>query len=277
MRNQSFSDPEISFGVLADLQYCDADPLKDRHFRNSKHKLARIIEDFNNQKLDFIINLGDTIDRDWISYNEILPLFKEFQSPVYHVLGNHDYEVEDYRKSQVPESIGTDKYYDFSINSWRFIILDGNEISTYANIAGSENYLKAEKLLAEQNVNSNFWNGGIGNERLTWLKEKLQKASKNHEKAVLFCHFPIYPADRHNLLNDCELLDIIHQHSCVKAWFNGHNHHGNYGMLHDTHFVNVKGIVETEAATAYSIVHLHNDRLEIHGKGDEISARLIIE
>jgi len=277
MRNQSFSDPEISFGVLADLQYCDADHFKDRHFRNSKHKLARIIEDFNNQKLDFIINLGDTIDRDWISYNEILPLFKEFQSPVYHVLGNHDYEVEDYRKSQVPESIGTDKYYDFSIGNWRFIVLDGNEISTYANLAGSENYVKAEKLLTEQNVNSNFWNGGIGNEQLIWLKEKLQKAGKNHEKVVLFCHFPLYPVDRHNLLNDFELLDIIHQHSCVKAWFNGHNHHGNYGMLHDTHFVNVKGIVETETATAYSIVHLHNDHLEIHGKGDEISARLIIE
>ena len=274
MKNQQKEIAEISFGVIADLQYCDADPYLNRYFRNATKKLRKSIAEFNTHDLQFIINLGDTIDRKWESFDEILPYFKSAKSMVYHVLGNHDYEVDDALKSQVPARIGTERYYDFSINPWRFIVLDGNEISTYANLEGTENFMKAEKLLARQVVNANFWNGAIGEDQLSWLDKKLAKANKNHEKVVIFCHFPIYPAHKHNLLNDSELLQILEKYNCVNAWICGHNHHGNYGMYHNLHFINLKGIVDTEHELAFGIISLTKDSLILKGHGSEVSARL---
>jgi hypothetical protein len=271
-------DSPISFGVIADLQYCDADPEHDRYFRNSPKKLMSAISEFNKNKLQFIINLGDTIDRNWKSFDGIIPIFKYAQVPVHHVLGNHDYEIEDDFKKQVPVKIGTERYYDFSINGWLFIILDGNEISTYAHPESAEGHLKGKMLLKkleDQGVmNANFWNGGIGQEQLKWLESCLSKADKNEEKVIIFCHFPIYPEHRHNLLNDREILNLIINYDCFKCWINGHNHDGNYGMYHNKHFVNLKGMVDTEFESAFSIIELYDDHLRINGSGNEISARL---
>ncbi len=213
------------------------------------------------------------IDRHWKSYDEILPLFDKLKTPVYHVLGNHDYEVENQYKSIVHKKIGTKRFYDFSIAKWRFIVLDGNEISTFANSAGSPHFLKAEKQLADmeaQNlVNANFWNGGIGRQQQEWLENTLANASDNHENVIIFCHYPIYPEDKHNLLNDKMILETITYYDCVKAWFNGHNHVGNYGIFKNIHFINVNGIVETESELAFSIVDIQENTMRIKGFGSE--------
>jgi hypothetical protein len=71
-----------------------------------------------------------------------------------------------------------------------------------------------------------------------------------------------------------EILEILGQYDCVKLWFNGHNHHGNYGAYHNIHFVNVKGMVETEYDVAFCIVQLSDDTIKINGFGTEISAKL---
>ena len=269
-------DKIIAFGAVADLQYCDADPQANRFFRNAPIKLSSAMEAFNKNGLDFVMSLGDTIDGEWNSYDGILPQFNACGSKVYHVLGNHDYEVEDQYKSRIHTRIGTAKYYDFSLKNWRFIVLDGNEISTYANIKESENYQLAERYLGESKVNSNFWNGGIGQEQLVWLGQRLDHATEQTENVLIFCHFPIYPSHRHNLLNDTEVLSILKDYECTKAWICGHNHNGNYGRIGDIHFISLKGIVETENETAFSIFSLFDDRIEIQGFGSEISARLSI-
>ncbi|MCG8308479.1 MAG: hypothetical protein MI975_13885 [Cytophagales bacterium] len=267
---------EILFGAIADLQYCDADPEINRYFRNAPKKLSKAIREFNKHNLAFTVNLGDTIDRNWESFDVILPHFERCDSKVYHVLGNHDYEVKDEFKAEVHTRIGTSKYFDFAIDNWQFLILDGNEMSTYANPKGSENYLIAENFLAENKVNSNFWNGGIGKEQLNWLKEKLEYASKSNRTVIIFCHFPIFPAHKHNLLNDWEVLQLIGDYNCVKAWICGHNHDGNYGRYAHIHFINLKGIVDTENETAFSVFRLSPEKIEILGFGSEISAKLIL-
>lgn len=269
---------KVYFGIVADLQYCDAPSFKNRYFRNSPDKLKKATVEFNKQNLDFVINLGDLIDRDWQSYNEILPLFENIKAPVYHVLGNHDFEVEDQYKPDAHKKLGLRKYYDFSMENWRFIVLDGNEISTYANHEDSIEYKKAEKLLLElekkNRANANFWNGGIGKSQLYWLSQTLADATKRHQKSMIFCHFPVFPEDRHNLLNDLELLNVLEKQDGIKAWFGGHNHHGNYGQYKNIHFVNVKGMVETEFESSFCLVQLSDDSIKIKGFGSEISATL---
>ena len=50
---------------------------------------------------------------------------------------------------------------------------------------------------------------------------------------------------------------------------NGHNHKGNYAVQKGTHYVNFKGMVETETESAYAIVSCYSDRVEIEGFGLE--------
>ena len=51
----------------------------------------------------------------------------------------------------------------------------------------------------------------------------------------------------------------------------------NYGLFEDIHFMNVKGMVEGENDLAWSVVHIFENRIEITGLGNEISARLIVQ
>jgi manganese-dependent ADP-ribose/CDP-alcohol diphosphatase len=269
-------DSQISFGLLADLQYCNSDPAYNRFFKNSPDKLRKALNEFGRHKLDFIIQLGDLIDHDEQSFQGILPLFDQVKVPLYHVLGNHDYEVSEAYKTKVPDVLSTDRFYNFKLGNWRFIVLDGNEISTFANNKNSENYKEAEKILTAENkpVNANFWNGGIGKKQLKWLNSILEDASENDENVMIFCHYPIFPSHRHNLLNDKEVLELIGKYHCVKAWFNGHNHNGNYGQSENIHFINMKGMVETENKYAFSVVTLGKPGIIIDGYGSECSAKL---
>lgn len=280
MNSQVDPSLKVSVGVVADLQYCDAAPFKDRYYRNSISKLNYAIEVFNSNPLDAIFNLGDTIDHDWSSFEAILPVFEKLKAPVYHVLGNHDFEVADIYKALVPEKIGAKKYYDFGIGNWRFAVLDGNEISTFSTPENSKEYILAEKLLAEmageQKINANFWNGAIGDNQFDWLQKVLEKATANHEKVLVFCHFPVFPKHRHNLLNDEKLVQELQKYSCVKACFSGHNHHGNYGFSGGIHFVNLKGMVESEHEMAFSLIELSSDAIVVKGFGSESSYELDI-
>jgi len=271
---------KITFAVVSDLQYAPLPPIKNRHFANGKSKLLQALSAINNRNVDFLINLGDTIDRGFDNFSEILPIFYKADMPVYHVLGNHDYEVEDSLKSRVPTAFGIANYYHFSIKQWRFIVIDGNELSTFANLPGSPNHNAAEKLLkdleTDQCVNAHFWNGGIGERQLKWLIATLREATDNEENVVIFCHYPLFPLDKHNLLNAAEVMKIIIDYPCMKAWFCGHNHHGNYGMHSDIHFINVKGMVEGEFDNAWSIVSLDNQCISMEGFGNEISAKFVL-
>jgi len=273
-------DSQITFAIVSDLQYAPVKPAKNRYFANSSLKLDDVVAVVNERKPDFLINLGDTIDRGFENFDEILKHFERVNVPVFHVLGNHDYEVDDASKSSVPDKLSMNRYYQFSMGKWRFIVLDGNEISTFANQADSSNHNEAEKLLTTmekgQQVNAHFWNGGIGQVQLQWLETMLQEATDNMESAIIFCHYPLFPPDKHNLLNATEVLKIVAKYPCAKACFSGHNHHGNYGMHGNTHFINVKGMVESEFDTAWCFVSLSDTELRIDGFGTEISARLQI-
>lgn len=61
-----------SFGVVADPQYADIPDRGRRSYRASVGRLTEAVADFNRRDLDFCVNLGDAIDRDWGSFDAIL-------------------------------------------------------------------------------------------------------------------------------------------------------------------------------------------------------------
>jgi hypothetical protein len=58
---------------------------------------------------------------------------------------------------------------------------------------------------------------------------------------------------------------------------NGHNHTGNYALQNGIHFVNLKGMVETENENAFSVVSFTGQKIEIKGFGREANRLLVFD
>ena len=260
---------KFSFGAIADCQYCAGPNRGSRHYASSAGKLKECVAELNKHDLEFVIHLGDFIDRDYSSFDKVLPIYQSLQMPAYHALGNHDFEVADELKGKVVERMGMEsKYYEFSVEDWRFIVLDGNDVSFHAYPKNSPKYKDAERYYRENKIRSPRWNGAVGSEQVAWLRKILQKAEKQKEKVAVFCHFPVYPADPHNLWNAGEIISLLEKFSCVKAYINGHNHKGKYGQKDGIHYLTLKGMVETED-NAYSIISVAENCLDLKGYGRE--------
>ena len=164
-------------------------------------------------------------------------------------------------------------YYDFSQQGMRFVVLDTNDLSLYANPVGSEKYQHAKTVLDVLNWtgadNAQSWNGGVDSVQMAWLQDVLSRSVKAQEKVVVIGHHPIAPLNMHNAWNDEALIKMLESAGNVVAYFNGHNHVGNYAEKNGIHYVNFKGMVETADTNAYSIIQVYPDRLEIKGYGRE--------
>lgn len=264
---------QISFGVFADCQYCDCETLNNRFYRNSLQKLEKAITHFNqNKNLEFVVNLGDLIDRDFASFTPLNPVLQKSNKTIYHLPGNHDFEVEPEHLGKVPKELGlSEMYYSLIKKGWMFVFMDGTDISLFS--ANKKKVKLAEemsaKLKAEGKPNYHPWNGGIGKQQLNWLSNQLQQAKSKNLNVAIFCHYPLLPFESHALWNQAEVLEILNQYTGVKLWMNGHNHAGNYAFQNGIHFVNLKGMVETETENAYAEVILSGNAIEIKGLGRE--------
>ncbi|MGB3585141.1 MAG: metallophosphoesterase [Tunicatimonas sp.] len=273
-------EPIFSFGVIADVQYCDCPPTEVRFYRKSTDKLEECLTMLNKQDLAFTLDVGDLIDRDYPSFEIILQEYQQAKAQIYRTLGNHDYSVEPEWLADVPKRIGlpASGYYDFVHDNWRFIVLNGTEVSTYAHPPGSEAFQQAEKLMEELEKEGKSWakpwNAGVSNQQLRWLEQRLKKARRANQKVIVMGHYPLYPEDPHNLWNAEEVITALEQSGNVMAYFNGHNHAGNYGQKKGIHYLNFKGMVDTPDQNTFAAVHVHTDHLQVQGFGREDSREL---
>ena len=97
--------PLFRFGAVADCQYCDKTSGK-RKYDLSPKKLSACVKHYNKLNLSFVVHLGDFIDRDFESFDKVVPIYNRLKAPHYHVLGNHDFEVADDKKALVPAKLG---------------------------------------------------------------------------------------------------------------------------------------------------------------------------
>lgn len=276
-------DALFRFGIIADPQYAPFPPKPGgtRYYANSLWKLDQALKALNDEPLEFVATLGDIIDRHWDSFGDILPIYDQLEHPSFLVLGNHDFEVgQDYLRAVI-RTVGLEKsYYDFTGGGYRFLVIDGNDVSTFAPPAGDPRLeIAAERLarLTEAGAeNAQSWNGSLSDEQFAWMEERLGTAQQAGEKVIVLSHYPVYPANIHNLWDSERIVDLLTSHDNFVAFFNGHNHAGNYGAIGNQHFVNFKGMVETPDQTAYATLAVHEDRIEITGHGLEENRTLTI-
>lgn len=269
----------ITFGVVSDCQYCDCEAKGVRQYRLSPAKLDSCISFFNTQQLDFVVHLGDLIDHNFASYDTVLPRFQLLKAPVKHVLGNHDWMVKRELRETVVNRIGlSSPYYSFTQGSWKFIVLNGNDLSFFApqNRRQKDERDSLTVWLAQNfRTNPMPWNGGVGREQRMWLVAELEQAQRERLKVIVMNHFPILPKGGHNLWNDRQLVALLLNYPCVKAYLNGHYHPGNYVQQAGVHFVTFKGMVDTHE-NAFATVTLTSDSILIRGYGRQPSYRLKI-
>ncbi|QCI64272.1 metallophosphoesterase [Phreatobacter stygius] len=275
--------PLFRFGIVADPQYAPVVPnlRMNRYYANSLWKLSAAIGEFNKHDLRFVATLGDIIDRHWESFGHVLPVYDQLKHERFFLLGNHDYDVaNDYLASVVRNTGMPRAYYDFAGGGYRFIILDGNDVSTFAPPRGdARRELAAERLAAlkqKNAINAQAWNGSLSDAQFAWLGETMTKAKASGEKVIVMGHYPIYPVNIHNLWDAERIVELLTGFDNFVAYFCGHNHAGNFAEVSGKYFVNFCGMVDTPDTTAYSIVEVHADRLEIRGFGREQNRSLKI-
>jgi manganese-dependent ADP-ribose/CDP-alcohol diphosphatase len=259
----------FSFGVISDIQYADQDTHGLRHYRESIEKLGECSAALNAKNLAFVIHLGDLVDGGVDNLDRILPVFDQIRAPKHHVLGNHDFCAERsvlLKRLNMPAA-----YYQFSEPGWRFVVLDGMNISVAGSWPeGSENLRNGRKMLAdlqqEHAANAQTWNGAVGEEQRQWLAKLLSDADAQKERVIVFAHFPALAAScrpNHLLWDHQQIVKLLEAHSSVKAFLNGHDHNGGYGQQAGIHYVTFPAMVERPAAESCSLVNVYQDRLAI--------------
>jgi len=270
----------LRFGVLTDCQYADVDTPagSKRLYRRSPQKLADAIAHCNAMgDLEFLLHLGDAVDRGERSYDVVRPIFRSSVVPVHHVAGNHDYEIASHLKAQVPMLLGMPAaHYRIERGGWRLLMLDGNAVSTFAWPEGSVERREAEGMMAASSGRLAGYNGAMGAKQLEWLRVELESAREAGVRCLLCCHYPVWPVDGHVLWDAEAVVEVLRPwRGVVAAWFNGHNHAGNYAVRDGIHFLNFKGMVEEES-NSYARVECYADRIEVTGFGREVSRVLRI-
>lgn len=277
-RGETTADgPLVSFGMLTDVQYADAEPQGERHYRESIPKLKDAVKDLAGEGLPFTLHLGDVIDRGFSSFATVLPLFAGLGHPVRHLLGNHDYSVKGGEKTGVVETLGMpEDYYSFRSNGARFVMLDTNDISIYKHPKGSARQLAAKTMMEKLSGagNAKPWNGGASPAQLTWLEKELAEADAAGDPAIICGHHPLLPEKGHQAWNNREILEVIERHPSSRAYFCGHNHAGAQSVFKGLPCITFKSILHHPGVTAYSVVRLFKDRLVIEGRGREKSREI---
>jgi 3',5'-cyclic AMP phosphodiesterase CpdA len=268
--------------MVADVQYSDREPKRARFYRGAIEKLREAMACFRTNRVDFVMELGDIIDRDYASYATVLPEFRGAGVREQHlVLGNHEWKVAAADRSRVLSVLGlTARYYCLGLDRWRLVVMDGTELSRYATREGSPARSTADamlrKLQSDGAMNAMAYNGGVTPQQLDWLHQELASAQAAGDRVIVLSHFPIHPPQAtHNLWNDGEVQAALEQYPGVAvAHLNGHDHAGGYWQHAGIHYLTLHAMVETMEQNAFALLRLYPDRIEVVGHGRQPSYTL---
>lgn len=269
----------LTIGVFTDAHYAaEKAPSNDRYYKESKQKVADAAATFNEEAVDMAISLGDIVDNEFDYFSDIAQPLNSLTMPFYQVLGNHDFvnPFSDDEQAAALQILGIkDRYFSIEKDGFRLIFLDGSDIAKYSNAIGSSGYREAEdiyEMLRDDNeVNARQYNGAIGETQQKWLKNQLNDATEKGQVVICFCHIPLAVdgAGKYTLWNREDMIEMLEEYDCVKAFIAGHHHEGGYADDGGFHNITLKGMVVGENTTSYSVLKIHKDHIEIKGYGRE--------
>ena len=211
----------LCFGVVTDAHYADIDARGGRAYRDGLKLMRECVETMNQEKVEFLVELGDFKDQDNLPVEArtltflqtIEAEFAKFAGPRYHALGNHDMDslpkatfLEAVENTGIPKD---KSYYSFVHKGLQGVVLDAN--------------FKRDGTPYNKG-NFDWGDSNIPKEELEWLTKTL---STYPSKSIVFLHqrldndgAPIC------VRNAAEVRKILAESKKVLAVFSGHDHPG---------------------------------------------------
>jgi len=240
--------PVLRFGVTTDIHYANRPRRGVRHYREAVDKLNEAVGIFNEEKLDFVVELGDFIDQlDSDSEQAIERLhaidkvFSQITCDRHYVIGNHCTAW--LTQQQIVENCGAvASYYSFDVERFHFVVVD----SCYTR-DGSPFHagLESRYFIAET--------------QRRWLTDDLAKTDK---PTIVLAHQPLgRPRGRASVQNASAVREILENSEKVLAVFQGHIHRNEYAQLNGIHYCSLAALVDGsgQANNSYGIVSLYED------------------
>lgn len=239
---------KLRIGLVTDLHFADKAAAGTRHYRETLGKLEEAATEFRQQKLDFIVELGDFIDAAAsvdLERRYLKTVDKEFSKICddrHYVLGNHC--VDTLTKEEFLG--GVDKqhsYYSFDRNGFHFIVLDSCFRSD-GQPYGRRNF--------------KWTDANVSVAELEWLKADLQA---NTRPVIVFAHQRLDVSNNHGVKNNADVRKILESSGKVLAVFQGHSHKNDLKTINGTHYCTLVAMVEGsgEKNNGYSVLELDSD------------------
>jgi predicted phosphodiesterase len=229
----------VRFGICADVH-------KDI-MHDADERLQTFVDRMNGEKVDFTIQLGDFC-RPTSRNSTFLAVWRSFQGPSYHVLGNHDMDGGFTREQTVAYYAMPAKYYAFSHGGFRFIVLDGNDKtdppqSGYARNIGAEQQAWLRRQLATTDLPTVVFShqglqddGGVASAgAVRRILEDANRAAGQQKVVACF--------NGHNHRDDCRRINGIYYiqiNSMSYFWMGGDYQHVRYSEAIDKKYPWIK-------------------------------------
>lgn len=270
---QSADTSLIRIALVADIQYANQQKSGTRFYRQSLAKTDSMINVLNNERLSFIVDLGDRIDRDYENFDAIDNILAKSEHKVIFIPGNHDFVVDNKDKKLINSKTNNKQgYHSFSKENWHFVFLNGMKHSMVAYPKNTLPYWKAKKELSKlkeaRAINAYDWNGGLGKKQTSWLLAEVKFAQNNHLNLIIFCHQPIFPNNAHSLWKFESLTEKLKDFQGEIWWISGHDHKGAFGKYQGINMLTMHGMVEGQGSS-YGILEIKNDSVRLIGYGDQ--------
>lgn len=234
----------IKFAQVSDVHYSyDGKSSNSRNVADSKKNLKFLIHSLKKQDIDFVVFLGDTIDKS--KMENLIPVLEQTQQikvPYYFAIGNHD----SYKMGGIPRA-------DY--------LAQINKYNKYQQSKKSNYYFYPDKdviaiVLDGAMPFAPSSHGAYTDETIKWLNIIL---SKNSDKLVIiFQHFPlIQPKDNysHTVLNPDKYFDTIVKNKNIVSISSGHYHIGKLAVdEHGVYHIHSGSLIDYPGA--YNIVEL---------------------
>ena len=259
------------FGIVTDIHFADADRVWTRYYRHSIAKLNECVELMNLKEVDFLIELGDfkdqndpPVEKRTISHLQTVEtVFRKFNGPTYHVLGNHDMDSISKKQFLINvENTGISSrrsYYSFDLNNLHFVILDANYKSDGTDY---------------DHGNFKWTDTNVPEPEIRWLKRDLAAA---RGRAILFIHQRLDGTGSKYVKNAGQVRQILQDSGKALAVFQGHHHEGGYSRIGGIHYYTLKAMVEGPGTenSSYAIVQTMPDAsIAITGYRKAVSKKL---
>ena len=225
------AEANARFSMITDLHYADKPPAGSRHYRETIAKLEQATAQFEKDKPDFLVCLGDLIDaaadvKTELGYlARITKEIANIKLAKHYVLGNHC--VDTLTKKEFLDGVGQEKsYYSFDKGNVHFVVLDACFRSDGVP------YQRKNFVWTDPNVPA---------AELQWLKQDLANADK---PTIVFAHQRLDNAGSHGIKNADEVRKVLEESGQVLAVFQGHSHQNEHKVIGEIHYCTLVAMVE---------------------------------